>query len=77
MKDTSAVLACCNSLYELYTIKHELLLAIQKSQHGNTRGFIQYHVEEHKRRMSELSRYLLALTPEVPFYPERSGSIKR
>ncbi|MBN1757117.1 MAG: hypothetical protein JW863_02300 [Chitinispirillaceae bacterium] len=78
MKDTSAVLDCCNRLFEVYTLKHELLLAIQKSQAGNTKTFIQYHIEEHQRKLAEVSDFLLSLSPEVPFHPTRvsQGSVE-
>ncbi len=71
MKDTSAVVAYCNSLFEIYKIKHDLLLAIKASQDPNTKSFIQYHIEEHKRKMADLSNFVLALTPKVPFLPQR------
>lgn len=69
IKDTAAILACCTKLYQMYVYKHELLLAIRKSQSANTKSFMTLHIDEHKRRMGELSEFLIALSPTVPFLP--------
>lgn len=69
IKDTTAILACCSKLYQMYVYKHELLLAIRKSQSTNTKSFMTLHIDEHKRRMGELSEFLIALSPTVPFLP--------
>lgn len=72
IKDTSAILTCCNKLFEVYTLRYDLMLAIRKSQDDNTKSFIQFHIEEHQRKMVELSNFLISLSPEVPFYPGRN-----
>ena len=73
IKDSTMVLAYCTSLYEIYKLKQQLLIAIRNSQDGNTKSFISYHLEEHLRKMGELSELLLSLTPTVPFYPEHKA----
>ena len=72
MKDTAAILICCNQLFEVYTLRQELLLAIRKSQDANTKTFIQYHIEEHQKKLAELTGFIHSLTPDVPFYPEKN-----
>jgi hypothetical protein len=72
MKDTTAILTCCNQLLDLYMLKYELLLTIRKSQDANTKSFIQFHIEEHQKKMGEVSNFLRSLTPDVPFSPERN-----
>jgi len=69
MKDTASILVCCNQLYQMYQTKLELLLAIRNAQKTNDKMFMTYHIEEQKRRLVELTEYLVALTPEVPFAP--------
>jgi hypothetical protein len=71
MKDTASILACCNGLAEVYKVKYELLVAIKNSQDAKTKSFIQYHIDEHKKKMAELSNFMLAMTPKLPFYPQR------
>jgi hypothetical protein len=73
MKDTSEIVYYCNRLTELYKLKYELLLAIRDSQNANTKVFITSHIEEHMMKMAELSRFYCAMTPAVPFYPERNA----
>jgi hypothetical protein len=76
MKDTTAILAYCNSLANIYKVKHELLLAIKNSQDMNTKSFLQHHIEEHKGKMTDLNNYILALTPKLPYFPERGTQKK-
>jgi hypothetical protein len=71
LKDTTSIVAYCNTLFEMYKTKHDLLLAIKNSQDPNTKNFIQHHIEEHKQKMSVLSNFILAMTPKVPFLPQR------
>jgi hypothetical protein len=71
MKDTTAILAYCNALANIYKVKHDLLLAIKNSQDMNTKNFLQHHIEEHKGKMADLKNYILALTPKLPYFPER------
>ena len=72
IKDISSIVTFCNTLFELYTIKQDLLFAIWRSQSGNIKGLIQLHINEHKRKMANLDDFLLALIPDVPFYPKRN-----
>lgn len=74
MKDTAQIAAYCNSLAELYRIRLAFFVAIQESQQGNTKSFVRLHIEEHKRKMEELSNFILALSPDVPFRPDHKLS---
>ncbi len=76
LKDTSALVTYCNNVFEIYKVKQDLLLAIKNSQDPDTKNFIQNHIEEHRKKMAELSNFMLALTPKVPFLPQR-GQRKR
>lgn len=69
MKDTASLLIYCNKLYEMYQMKIDLLIAIRKAQKANDKLFVTYHIEEQKRRIAELTEFLVALTPVVPFAP--------
>jgi hypothetical protein len=71
LKDTNAIVAYCNALYEIYKTKQDLLLAIKNSQDPNTKNFIQHHIEEHRQKMAELSNFILAITPKIPYLPQR------
>jgi hypothetical protein len=70
MKDTVQIAAYCSDLDKLYKMKYQLFCAIQNSQTGNTRTFVQMHIEKHKLKMAELSEFVIALSPEVPYYPK-------
>jgi hypothetical protein len=61
----------CNNLYEIYKVKQDMLFAIKNSQDPNTKTFIQSHIDEHRRKMADLSNFILAMTPKVPFLPQR------
>jgi hypothetical protein len=61
-KDSSAVLTYCNQLYQLYTCKLNLLIAIRNSQTNNSKSFMAYHIEEQRKRIAELSDFLVALS---------------
>ena len=74
LKDSAQVLAYCTSVFELYKIKQSLLVAIRNSQDVNTKSFISGHIDEHMRKMGELSELLLTLTPKVPFAPVRNAT---
>ena len=69
-KDSSQVLSYLTTLFDLYKIKQNLLIAIRNAQDANTKSFISYHLEVHLQKMGELSELLLAYTPTVPFQPE-------
>jgi len=71
LRDTAAVLDCCNRLAMMYAAKLELLIAIRNSQSVNTKSFMAYHIEEQKRRMGELSDFIVALSPAVPYQVQR------
>ena len=73
-KDSAQVLTYCNNVYNLYNLKNELLVAIRNSQDVNTKSFISYHIEEHRRKTGEMSELLLSLTPTVPFQPEHRAA---
>lgn len=61
-KDSSAVLTYCNQLYQLYNCKLNMLVAIRNSQNNNSKSFMMYHIEEQKKRIAELSDFLVALS---------------
>jgi hypothetical protein len=71
LKDTVAIVTYCNMLFEVYKAKHCMLLAIKNSQDQNTKNFIQHHIEEHRQKMADLNNFILAMTPKVPFLPQR------
>ncbi|MBN1760564.1 MAG: hypothetical protein JW863_19710 [Chitinispirillaceae bacterium] len=71
-KDSTQILVYLTRLFDMYKIKQNLLIAIRNSQDVNTKSFISYHLEEHLRKMGELSDLLLSFTPNVPFVPERN-----
>jgi hypothetical protein len=71
LKDTTAILSCCNLLYLAYSSKIDLLIAIRNSQVNNTKSFMTSQIEVVKQRMSELSNFIVALSPKVPYLPQR------
>jgi hypothetical protein len=71
LKDTAAIVMYCNSIYEIYKVKQDMLFAIKNSQDPNTKTFIQSHIEEHRKKMADLSNFILAVTPKVQFLPQR------
>jgi hypothetical protein len=44
---------------------------IKNSQDPDTKSFIQYHIEKHRQKMADLSNFILAVTPKVPYLPQR------
>lgn len=72
MKDTVQIAAYCNSLADLYKTQLAIFSAIQESQEGNTKSFVRRHKVRYESRMEELSEFILALTPEVPFRPSHT-----
>jgi hypothetical protein len=72
MKDTAQIAVYCNSLADLYRTQLAIFSAIQESQKGNTKSFVRRHREQYESRMEELSEFILALTPEVPFRPSHT-----
>lgn len=77
MKTSAQLLSYCDAVFELYKVKQQLLIAIRNSQDSNTKSFISYHLEEHRKKMGELSELILSLTPAVPFYPERTRTTEK
>ena len=67
LKDTVEIAAYCSDIEKLYKIRFELLCAIQNSQEGNARIFLQSHIERHKRKMAELTELLLIYSSDVPY----------
>ncbi len=70
-KDSSAVLAYCNELYQMYGCKLDLLIAIRNSQTNNSKSFMAAPIEVQRQRIAELSNFLVALSPKVPFSVEK------
>jgi hypothetical protein len=75
-KDSAAVLTYCNQLYQLYNCKLDLLITIRNSQNNNSKSFMAPHIEEQKRRMAELSDFIVVFSPKVPFSLQRQGREK-
>jgi len=71
MKDTAAVVAYCNAVFEILKVKQNLLFAIKDSQDPKTKNFIKLHIEKHRSKMADLSNFILALTPKLPSMPEK------
>jgi Tfp pilus assembly major pilin PilA len=71
LKDNAAVLNCCNLLYQTYSSKVDLLIAIRSSQTNNSKSFMTNQIEILKQRMAELSNFIVALSPKVPLLPQR------
>jgi hypothetical protein len=72
-KDSSAVLTYCNELHQLYGCKLNLLIAIRNSQTNNSKSFMASHIEQQRQRIAELSNFLVALSPKVPFNVEKKS----
>lgn len=72
-KDSSAVLTYCNDLYQLYGCKLDLLIAIRNSQTNNSKSFMAAPIEQQRQRIAELSNFLVALSPKVPFSVEKKS----
>jgi hypothetical protein len=70
-KDSSAVLTYCNQLYQMYECKLNLLVAIRNSQTNNSKSFMAAPIEVQRQRIAELSNFLVALSPKVPFSVEK------
>lgn len=73
-KDSASILACCNQLYQMYSSRIDLLTAIKNSQTHNTRNFVNYHIENIRQQLAELSDFIVALSPEVPYHLQRQRS---
>jgi hypothetical protein len=72
MKDTAQIVAYCTDLADLYRTQLAIFSAIQESQEGNTKDFVHRHNKQYEGRLKELSEFIVALTPEVPFRPSHS-----
>lgn len=72
-KDSASVLACCNELFKMYNTRLDLLFTIRNSQVDNKKSLITNHIETLRRQMAELSNFIVALSPEVPFMPIRQN----
>lgn len=72
-KDSSAVLTYCNELYQMYECKLSLLVAIRNSQTNNSKSFMASPIEQQRQRIAELSNFLVALSPKVPFSLEKKS----
>jgi hypothetical protein len=70
-KDSSAVLTYCNELHQLYECKLNLLVVIRNSQTNNSKSFMASPIEQQRQRIAELSNFLVALSPKVPFSLEK------
>lgn len=70
-KDSAAILTCCNQLYQMYSSRVDLLVAIKKSQTHNTKNFVNYHIETVKGHLAELSDFIVALSPKMPYHLQR------
>jgi|GEM_PF-2479773 hypothetical protein len=66
-KDSASILVCCNQLFQMYSSRIDLLTAIKNSQTHNTKNFVNYHIESIKRQITELSDFIVALSPDVPY----------
>lgn len=72
MKDTAQIAQYCNGLADLYRTQIAIFEALQESQDGNTKSFVRRHRLLYEERMEELSEFIVALTPEVPFRPSHT-----
>jgi hypothetical protein len=70
LKDTTAIQNCCNQLFQAYSSKIDLLVAIRNSQTNNTKSFMTNQIEIFKQRMAELSNFIVALSAIVPSPPQ-------
>jgi hypothetical protein len=73
-KDSSDALTYCNELYQLYGCKLDMLIAIRNSQTNNSKSFMASPIELQRQRIAELSNFLIALSPKVPFSVEKQSS---
>ena len=65
-KDTTAILKCCNQLYQIYSNRMKLYATIRNSQDTNTKSFMTNHIELLKEQTAELSNYIVVLSRDVP-----------
>ena len=72
MKDTAQIAEYCSGLADLYRTQIAIFEALQESQDGNTKSFVRRHRQLYETRMEELSEFIVALTPEVPFRPSHT-----
>lgn len=65
-KDSASILVCCKQLFKMYSSRIDLLTAIKNSQTHNTKKFVNYHIENIRQQMTELSDFIVALSPDIP-----------
>jgi len=73
-KDSASILVCCNQLFQMYSSRIDLLTAIKNSQTHNTKNFVSYHIENIRRQMTELSDFIVALSPDTPYHLQQQSS---
>jgi hypothetical protein len=73
-KDSASILVCCNQLFQMYSSRIDLLTAIKNSQTHNTKKFVNSHIERIRDQMVELSDFIVALSPEIPYHLQRQSS---
>lgn len=75
LKDNAAVLSCCNLLYQAYSSKIDLLIAIRNTQSNNSKNFMTNQIEIFKHEMTELGNFIVVQSPKVPFLPQRQSGL--
>ena len=71
MKDTSEILTCCSQLYQMYSSRLDLLVAIRNSQADNNKVLITSHIGNLKQQLVKLSDFMVAISSKLPFHPQR------